>query len=228
MQLSKFSTLAISTAVAAASFTMVPTTASAEVSASLTLSNMYLWRGQNLTPDGPAISGSLDYGHESGFYAGIWTINETGGHETDLYAGFSGEAGAFSYDVSYWLYLYPENNDISTTTPGSDDLSDNTLSDIVLSGSIADFTATFYIAEETQGAADATYYTLDYTMGAYNILYGAWDIDAVGADEYTHIVLSYAYSDNLSFAVSKASADLAVGGVEEDPLFVVTYNVPLK
>ena len=65
-------------------------------------------------------------------------------------------------------------------------------------------------------------------MGAYNILYGAWDIDAVGADEYTHIVLSYAYSDNLSFAVSKASADLAVGGVEEDPLFVVTYNVPLK
>lgn len=224
MKFNKFSSLAISSALAVSSLAMVPGVASAEVSATLTLSNMYLWRGQNLTPDGPAISGSLDYGNDSGFYAGVWTINETGGHETDLYAGFAGEAGAFSYDVSYWAYLYPEDGD---------KLGDNWFSDIVLAGGIGDFGVAFYIADETQGGADATYYTLDYTIGDFNFLYGGWDLDDTTANEYSHITLGYSYSDNLSFAVSIASGDSGFnagddGYVEEDPLFVVTYNVPLK
>ncbi len=66
----------------------VTTSANAETSASFSASNMYLWRGQNLTPNGGQIAGSLDYGHSSGAYAGIWTSTETGGHETDLYLRF--------------------------------------------------------------------------------------------------------------------------------------------
>ena len=108
MKLNKLSTVTVASALAVSSFALLPSVASAETSASLTLSNMYLWRGVNLTPDAPAISGSLDYAHESGAYLGVWTTNEDDGIETDLYVGFAGEAGDFSYDISYWAYLYPE------------------------------------------------------------------------------------------------------------------------
>jgi uncharacterized protein (TIGR02001 family) len=219
MNLKKYAPYAVSLSLLSAGLA-APTVASAEVSASLSLANMYLWRGQNLTPDGPQISGSLDYAHDSGLYAGIWATNETGGHETDLYVGFAGEAGGFSYDVSYWYYLYPEDG-----TAPNDGLGDTSLSDIVLSGGMADFTVTFYIAEETQGGPDAIYYTLDYTIGDVNLLYGGWDVDAPGG-EYSHVQVSYSYSENLTFAVSVASDDTA--GVEEDPLFLVSYSVPLS
>ena len=218
MNLKKYAPYAVSLSLLGAGLT-APTVASAELSANLDLANMYLWRGTNLTPDGPAISGGLEYGHESGLYAGVWTINETGGHETDLYVGFGGEAGGFSYDVSYWAYLYPEDG-----TAPNDGLGDTYLSDIVLSGGMGDFTVTLYIAEETQGAPDAMYYTFDYTIGSVNLLYGGWDNDAPNS-EYSHVQVSYSYSDNLTFAVSVASDDGA--GVEEDPLFLVSYSVPL-
>ena len=227
MNLKKFAPLAVSFSLLAGGLT-APSIASAEVSASLALSNMYFWRGQNLTPSEPAISGSLDYANDSGFYAGVWGTNEgVVGLETDVYFGFAGEAGGFSYDVSYWAYLYPE----SVDGTGSDSLGDTMLSDIVLSGGFADFAVTLYIAEETQGGPDATYYTLDYTTGKYNILYGAWDIDDSAANEYSHFTLTYSYSDNLSFAVSMASNDSGfdpgAGGITENPLFIVTYSVPL-
>lgn len=225
MKLNKFSTLAISTTLATASLAMVPGVASAETSATLTLSNMYLWRGVNLTPDGPAISGSLDYANESGFYTGVWATNETGGHETDLYAGFAGEAGAVSYDVSYWYYLYPE--DVSGA--GSRDLTDNDLSEVVIGLGVGDFGAGLYISADTlePTGSDYVYYTLDYTAGPVNLLYGAWTYDDAGNDEYSHVTVTYSYNDDLSFGISVAQDDIP-DNVETDPLFVVTYNVPIK
>lgn len=200
----------------------VPSIASAEMSANLGLASMYLWRGQNLTPDGPAISGGIEFSGDTGLYGGLWTSNETGGHETDLYVGFGGEAGDFSYDISYWQYLYPEDLD---DTDAQVDLADNTLSDIVLGLGYAGVGLTFYVASEKQGGPDATYITLDYSVGDYSFLFGTWDIDAPDS-EYSHIQASYAVTDNLSLTVSKASDDGA--GVEEDPLFVVSYSMPIE
>ena len=223
--------LAVSMAVGGA---VVPTIASAEMSANLGIANMYLWRGQNLTPDGPQVSGGIEFSGDTGLYGGLWTSNETGGHETDLYVGFGGEAGDLSYDISYWQYLYPEDTSDATTadlgtgevstisTPV--DLGDNTVSDIVLGLGYAGVGLTFYVASETQGGPDATYITLDYGMGDYSFLFGTWDVDAPDS-EYSHIQVSYAVNDNLSLTVSKASDDGA--GVEEDPLFVVSYSIPL-
>lgn len=196
----------------------VPSIASAEMSANLGLASMYLWRGQNLTPDGPQISGGIEFSGDTGLYAGLWTSNETGGHETDLYVGFGGEAGDFSYDISYWQYLYPED--------GTDvDLADNTLSDVVLGLGYAGVGLTFYVASETQGGPDATYITLDYSVGDYSFLFGTWDIDAPDS-EYSHFQVSYAVTDKLGLTVSKASDDGA--GVEEDPLFMVSYSMPIE
>ncbi len=105
MNLKTLSPLALSASIAVSSFAFTPV-AQAEVSASLTLSSMYLWRGTNLTPDGPSISGSLDYSNESGVYAGIWTTNETGGSETGLVICYARAPGGFRQQFLIWEYLY--------------------------------------------------------------------------------------------------------------------------
>ena len=107
MNLKKIAPLAASLSLLSGGLAM-PGVASAEVSANVAVSNMYLWRGVNLSPDGGVVSGGLDYANESGFYAGIWASSEEGGHETDVYLGFAGEAGDFSYDIGYIYYMYPE------------------------------------------------------------------------------------------------------------------------
>lgn len=220
MKLSKKLTpiaLAVSMAVGGV---IVPTIASAEMSANLGIANMYLWRGQNLTPDGPQVSGGIEFSGDTGLYGGLWTSNETGGHETDLYVGFGTEVGDVSVDLSYWHYLYPEDG-----TAPADGLGDTAYSDIVLGLGFADVGLTFYIGSETQGAPDYMYTTLDYSMGDYSFLFGTWSNDDPTADEYSHIQVSYAITDSLGLTVSKASSD--TGATEEDPLFVISYSVPI-
>ena len=73
-------------------FAAAPTFATAEISASAAVASNYMWRGQELFAGG-TVSGSVDYGHESGAYAGIWISSESGKHEYDMYAGFGGESG---------------------------------------------------------------------------------------------------------------------------------------
>lgn len=208
--------VAVAVSLAAGSLA-APTIASAELSANFGLSNMYLWRGQNLTPDGGFINGGLQYDTEVGLYGGVWAGSEEGGHETDLYVGFGGEVGdtGFSYDVSYWKYLYPEE--------GTDvDLGDSDYSEWVIGLGFGGFSFTAYLEAEDD-FADDNYYTIGYSYDAFSATYGWWDLDAAGANEYSHITLGYAYNDNLSFAVSFADNDVGTS-VEEDPLFQATYS----
>jgi uncharacterized protein (TIGR02001 family) len=225
---SKLSAAALATSVALGA-AVVPSIASAEVSATIGAANMYLWRGLNLTPGGAQVSGSLDYSQASGFYAGAWTSTETDGHETDLYLGFGNEIGGFSYDISYWKYLYPEDRD--PTTGFGVDMGDNDLSEYALSVGYGPVTASAYIAAES-GADDNNYYTLAATMGDFTLLYGWWDLEfgtvAGIQNEYSHLTLSYAFNDNLSFSISKADSDLPKEDpayIEEDPLFQVSYSM---
>lgn len=85
-------------------------------SASVALSSDYVWRGYSQTDNKPAISGSVDYSHISGFYAGTWASNvdfmigDDDAHlEVDIYAGFAGTFGnsGIGYDLSLTRYLYP-------------------------------------------------------------------------------------------------------------------------
>ncbi len=226
----KSSVLAVVAAVTFGGLAVTGTVA-AETSASFSASNMYLWRGTNLTKSSGQIAGSLDYKHASGAYAGIWTTNEEGGHETDLYLGFGGSAGGLTYDISYWNYLY--NEDCSTT---SCDSSKNDASEYVLSVGYEPVTFTAYINADAPTSDDEySYYTLDAAYGKFNAQYGVWDKNATGANNYSHITISYAATDELSFAISKASNDSSYEntkanagadayGVEEDPLFQVTYS----
>ena len=84
---------------------------SAEVSVTGTLTSDYVFRGVSQTDSSPAIQASLDYEHESGFFAGVWASNvdfeDDANAEIDFYAGYFGEINdTFSYDVMYNYYTY--------------------------------------------------------------------------------------------------------------------------
>lgn len=91
----------------------VASAANADVSATVTLTSNYVSRGYTQTDDGPAIQGSIDYAHDSGFYAGTWasTIDfndDEADVEVDLYAGYANTMpNGLGYDVGYAYYLYP-------------------------------------------------------------------------------------------------------------------------
>jgi uncharacterized protein (TIGR02001 family) len=99
----------------------------AEFSSTIMLASDYVFRGISNTDGDPAIQGSLDYEHESGFYAGVWASNvkfrENAGEdavdtvqeasmEIDYYAGFASELEmGISWDIGALYYSYPGSED---------------------------------------------------------------------------------------------------------------------
>jgi len=231
MKFNKLSPIALATTLAIGGLAAIPGTANAEMSASASVANFYLWRGLDISAGAPQVAGSLDYSHESGAYAGIWASSEETGTETDLYVGYAGEVGGLSYDVSFWEYLYPSDNNLTGT--GSD-LGDSDLSEFVLGLGYADFGLTVYFGNDTGGGDDYEYVTLDYTFGKFNILYGTWMMDTATGSDDSHITLAYAATDNFTFTVSMGMQDdeatTAAGdafGYDEDPLFHISYSLPI-
>ena len=89
----------------------------ANFSATLTMTSDYVSRGISYTDGEPAIQGSFDYAHPSGFYLGIWASNwedsdPLGSNiEIDYYGGYYGEWDSFTYNLSACYYDYPDAND---------------------------------------------------------------------------------------------------------------------
>ena len=79
----------------------------------------YVLRGISQTQHKPALQGGVDYAHASGLYAGLWGstvewvdrtdyVYQHGNKvELDLYGGYKGVAGDFSYDLGLVRYYYP-------------------------------------------------------------------------------------------------------------------------
>lgn len=89
--------------------------AQADISANIGATSNYVWRGVTQTMDGAAVSGGIDFSHDSGFYLGAWTSNidwgkGATGAELDLYAGFSGKMESLDYDLGVIHYNYPNPN----------------------------------------------------------------------------------------------------------------------
>jgi uncharacterized protein (TIGR02001 family) len=92
------------------------------LSANVTLTSNYVFRGISQTGGDAAIQGGLDYTHASGFYLGTWASNvgwiedfqlyDKGNVEIDLYGGFRGNIGKtdFTFDVGAIQYWYPGDN----------------------------------------------------------------------------------------------------------------------
>ena len=198
----------------------------AEVEASAAIASSYLWRGIDLgtTNDGtsgsgtPAISGDLVFS-QSGFYTGVWVSSGdvNAGTEYDLFVGYGGEAGAFSYDVSIWNYVYPEGNN------PEDSFGD--LSELIVSFGLGPVSFSWYenIANEG-GSEEYRYFTLGGEFGAFSATVGRHS--DVG-NNMTHVDLGYAYNDNLSFTLSQVVRD-EKNAFDDDLKVVVSYSIPLK
>lgn len=94
--------------------------ASAGVSSTWTLASDYDYRGITQTDEDPALQGSIDYAHDSGWYIGAWASNVDfpgydGSIELDLYTGFSGttESG-LGWDAGLVWYTYPDSKESDT------------------------------------------------------------------------------------------------------------------
>jgi len=107
-----------------------PAPATSPITANVTVTNDYRYRGMTQSNFKPAIQGGFDYAHESGFYIGNWNSSiswisdgypassSTGNQsvsapiEMDFYAGFKKELigkGQVS-DVGILQYYYPTSN----------------------------------------------------------------------------------------------------------------------
>ena len=134
------------------------------VSANVSVTNNYIWRGLTQTMNEAAVQGGIDYASDSGFYAGTWASNVKYGaddvysYEHDIYFGYAGEAGDISYDVGYLYYNYD-------TEAGYD------FGEIYGTVGYGNFRATLYVlanAEPDEGPGEdfgfgsTTYLSLDY------------------------------------------------------------------
>jgi uncharacterized protein (TIGR02001 family) len=206
-------------------------TTQAEVSASADIASMYLWHGQNLSGGAAVVSGSLDYSHDSGLYAGVWGTSgdATLGTEYDLYVGYAGSAGDFGYDVAYATYIYPGS--------ASDDINDS--AEVSLGFSYAGASLSFLKNTDTDANGEYLFTTLGYEMGKFGFTLGnasgtsTDNADSYFSTDYTHVDVSYAYNDNISFTASQivdqAEEDAAGNPLLDDStLFVVSYSLPIE
>lgn len=215
--------IAMATSMALGSIAIVPATAQAEISSSASIASMYLWRGQDVSDGAPALSGDIKYSHASGVYAFGWMSSEgvkdstdaaTESYEVDFGVGYAGSVGKFGYDVSYYKFWYPEGNE-SFSDAGAE---------WVVGLSFEPVTFTAFI--DAKGDKTYKYYTLSGSVGPVDLKLGMTDNDTANTD-YKHYDITYNATDRLSFTYSKPTSIDAGAGVDDDPLFVLTYSLPV-
>ena len=102
-----------------------PLLASAQLSANVSLTTNYKFRGQDQDASRtkavkPALQGGFDYAFgDSGWYVGNWnsSVDWLSGNslEVDFYGGYKFKAGDFDLDLGALTYVYPGNSTGNTT-----------------------------------------------------------------------------------------------------------------
>ena len=174
--------------------------AESPLTANVGVTSNYMWRGVTQTNDTAAVSGGIDYAHDSGFYLGTWASNLDGGqYEQDIYAGYGFKAGPVDLDVGYIKYMYPVGAAVQLD-----------FDEVYVNASYEMFSAgvAMTTSKEAGGAEDDMYMYVSaefevkkgLTLG---LTYGDYDVDGGSADDYSHMQVSlskgdftFAYDDN--------------------------------
>lgn len=215
--------------------------AQADLSGSLGVASNYYFRGVTQTGDAAAISGSVDYAHESGVYAGTWLSNvDFGGKEdmeVDVYAGYGGEAGSVSYDISYLYYWYPG-------AGGDAQGGELDYSEVAASLGFGPLTATVAYTVDAEASGPGPfqdgdlYYSLgfepDWSLGGFapSFLVGYYDFTddgktGVGDLSYTHwmVGMTKDAGDYGAFSVNYEQTDDVTGvSPDDNPNFWVGWS----
>jgi uncharacterized protein (TIGR02001 family) len=100
--------------------TAMTLSAQAEVSAYVTLTSDYMFRGVSLNDKSPALQGGIDWSNDSPWYAGAWASQTDDGESTDvevdLFGGYAGETeNGISYDFMVIYYALLDDSDYNYT-----------------------------------------------------------------------------------------------------------------
>lgn len=206
----------------------------AEVTANAGVTSNYIWRGLTQTTNEAAVQGGIDYADESGFYAGTWASNVNYGagdiysYEHDVYFGYSGESGDFSYDVGYLYYNYDAEANFD-------------FAEVYGTVGYGSFSLTLYLLAHTQadegegqdfGFGQASYTSLDYTTEILNgtelgfhVGYHEGDFAEAfnGVEGYVDYGVSIS-KDGFSFAITGTDLD-DVDGVDEFDNDAIKFTV---
>lgn len=237
----RLGSLAVIGAAVAPALLVVPAKAHAGLTGAIGVSNMYLWRGQNVTDGAAQVFGDLKYTHDSGAFVDFWTSNseEPAGHETDIILGYNGKYGDFGYGIAFWEIMYPEAV-VENDTAGAADfnsITDTDVQELQLTASYGPVAVNYFYGLDAPvsgtGDVDETsdennYLTVSGTMGQFTALIGKWFLENDAADDYSHVMLSYAATPEFLLGVNFtfSSQDDAEGNPasEEGPLFYASYT----
>lgn len=164
------------------------------LSASVGISNMYLFRGSNLSDGSAHISGSLDLDSGVGLYTGVWAASGDDGlgQEYDLYAGYATDITEdVSFDIGVVNFIYPE-QDKTVSQTGFADFSE-------AYASISGYGASLYYVDNIAGAPGYTYTSLSYGYGPVSATVGQNSTDT---SDNTHLDLTFQFNDEVSFTAS--------------------------
>lgn len=223
-------------AVAALACTTAAPALAGELSANAGVASMYLWRGLDLGDGSPMVHGGLQY-DAAGAYVGIWGASGDSslGNEYDLYAGYGGELGGFRYDISVWNYNYSDAGLEGVLNSRDDTFKE--LTEIILTLGYGPVTFQYY--DNIAGNTGYQYFTLAASHDKFTAKLGHHEPEASDS-AFTHLDLTYAYNDRLSFTISKIIDDESEGsfidpdsgevvqtGYDDDLNFIVSYTLPI-
>lgn len=214
--------------IAAAVLAATSTAAMAEVTVNVGATSNYLFRGISASADQAAVSGGIDYSHDSGVYAGMWvsTLGTGVGEELDYYVGYAGSAGDFGYDLSYVAITYPQQEKWD-------------YAELALSASYSYFTVGAASTvnsdvEDTAGAAeqfidgDLYYYVSaevplenDFTLG---LTYGIYTFDDDGVIETGRLRPTELDYSHYQLALSKGDITVAYDATDIDDNPATAYK----
>jgi uncharacterized protein (TIGR02001 family) len=165
----------------------------------------YIFRGITQTGGKPAVQGGVDYGHESGFYAGTWASNVSwlqdfglytrSSLEWDFYGGYKWSfANDFGLDVGSIYYWYPGTRNAGVTNANTWEI--YVAGTWKFLGAKFSYSLTDYFGAKPIGQdTDGTWYLdlfVNYPFGdsgfAVNAHYGILDVakDGTGAAEASY------------------------------------------
>jgi hypothetical protein len=210
--------------------------AHADVAASVGASNMYYWRGYDLG-GGAALIADVNVS-SNGFIAGLWTSSGDGalGTEYDIYAGYSGTAGDFTYGVSVVSYAYANPKSSWEVAPGvfeSPAVDPGDYVEVIPTIGYGPFKLTYYDAINADHPAfseDYSYVTAELNFEKFGLKYGQHmlkDGEAGSIDGVSHLDATYKFNSKLSFTLGKVIDDND-GGAPEEAHFVVNLSLPIE
>lgn len=229
--------IASAIAVSAIAGFAIPSAQAAEVAASVSAANMYYWRGFDLG-GGAALIADVNVS-ESGFIAGVWTssgdsaTDGLGGTEYDLYVGYSGSVGDFTYGVSVVSYIYPTLGEkVDDETPSA--VKPGEYVEVIPTVGYGPLKVTYYdaVAAEHAPLADDSYsyVTAELIFEKFAIKYGqhAQDYAETGTlDGVSHLDVTYKFNDKLSFTVGSVLEANDLDEQDKELNFVATLSLPI-